>query len=152
MNKTEQIFNTEALSAREQVTDWFDLKEKLGNRVAGEFLGFWQVPARGVFRAQVGIALKDFEEPNRVWGVNLPAYFEEQLALYRVSDEVGAEFFKIIPAKEVGMNDTKAIRLFNITKLAREKEGIQTTPSKPEIVKNDSEIEVVDLTSDKSPF
>lgn len=138
-NKLDRIFDQSALSAREQVTEWVNIKEKLGTRVAGKYLGYWINPARGKFRQQVGIALQDFEDASKVFGVNLAEYFESTVSLYRIGDEVGAEYYKDIPAKEAGMSDTKAVRLFNPTKVEREKAGVHTEPTKAVVIDKGSE-------------
>lgn len=139
MSNIDRIFDTNALSAREQVTDWYELKKTLGNRIAGTYMGYWIVPAKGKFRAQIGIALQDFDDKAKVVGVNLAEYFEDQVQLYRLGDEVGAEYYKDIPAKEAGMSDTKAVRLFNVTKMAREKAGEYTAPVKTADVAEDAD-------------
>lgn len=119
-NIMDQVFDGSNLSAREQVTDWVKLKEKLGTRIGGNFLGYWEKPAEGVYRRQVSIALADFETPAKVYGVTLPDYFEKDLANYQVGDRVGAEYYKDIPAKEAGVSATKAVRLFNLDLKARQ--------------------------------
>ena len=70
-----QLFDTDNLSPREQVTNWVKIKEKLGTRVSGKFLVYWNKPAEGVFCAAVCVALRDFNDPSIVHGVPLPDYF-----------------------------------------------------------------------------
>lgn len=107
------LFSPENFSAREQVTEWVKLKEKLGTRVGGYFLGFWEKPAEGVYKRQISMALKDFKNPGVVYGITLPDYFEKDLCQFRLNDRVGAEYYKDIPAKGPGLSATKAVRLVN---------------------------------------
>lgn len=119
----DDIFDSSALSAREQVTEWVNIKERLGKRVSGKYLGFWIKPAEGLFREQLGIALADLKDPSVVYGVNVPSYFRENVLGYRLNDRVGVEYYKDIPAKQAGMSATKAVRLFNPDQKIREANG-----------------------------
>ena len=122
-----QLFDTDNLSPREQVTNWVKIKEKLGTRVSGKFLGYWNKPAEGVFRAAVCVALRDFNDPSIVHGVTLPDYFEKTFVEYRLGDRVGFEYYKDIPSKEAGISATKAVRAFNLDLKGRKERGEQTT-------------------------
>lgn len=139
-----KLFSADNLSAREQVTNWIKLKEKLGTRVAGIFLGFWEKPAEGVYRRQVSMALRDFKDSAVIYGVTLPDYFEKDLMRYRSGDQVGAEYYKDIPAKEAGVSATKAVRLFNLDLKEREKNGTAqgvVTPSTPKVEEADNDLD-----------
>lgn len=127
----EQLFDTDNLSPREQVTNWVKIKEKLGTRVSGKFLGYWTKPAEGVFRAAVCVALRDFNDPSVVHGVTLPDYFEKTFMEYRLGDRVGFEYYKDIPSKEPGISATKAVRAFNLDLKGRKERGEQTAELKP---------------------
>lgn len=135
------LFDESNLSAREQVTEWVKLKEKLGTRVAGFFAGYWEKPAEGVYRRQVSLALRDFNDSKKVIGVTLPDYFEKDLARYHAGDRVGAEYYKDIPPKKAGVSATKAVRLFNLDLKEREKNGQAAivTPSTPKVVDDEDE-------------
>lgn len=131
-NSMDRVFDSSALSAKGQVTDWFTIKEKLGNRIGGTFIGYWNEPAKGKFRAQIGVALADFDDAKKVWGVNLPEYFGKEISEYRRGDQCGFEYYKDIPSKEAGMSDTKAIRAFNPDNAARLVAGETATVTAPE--------------------
>lgn len=122
-----QLFDTANLSAREQVTTWVKLKEKIGTRSAGNFLGYWEKPAEGVFRRQVCVALRDFKDPSIVYGVTLPEYFENDIKQYRLNDRVGYEYYKDNPSKEPGISATKVIRGFNLDLKKRMEDGTAST-------------------------
>ena len=117
------IFSADALSPREQVTEWVTLKEKLGTKVGGRWIGYWNVPAQGVFKAQLGAALQDIDDPTKVYGVNLSEYFRDQISEFQVGDLVGFEYYKDIPAKTAGLSATKAIRAYNADNVKRKLAG-----------------------------
>lgn len=119
----DRIFNKKSLPIRSRITDWVNIKESLGTQVGGIFLGYFEVPATGNFKAQVGVALQDVDDEAKVYGVNLPEYFGKELSFYQVGDECGFEYYKDIPAKEKGMSDTKAIRPYNPDHEDRKKKG-----------------------------
>lgn len=119
----DRIFNKASLPVRSRITDWIVIKEKLGMQVGGKFLGYFEVPANGKFKAQVGVALQDVEDATKVYGVNLPEYFSKEVEQYQLDDECGFEYYKDIPAKEKGMSDTKAIRAYNPDLQERVKKG-----------------------------
>lgn len=125
-SKLDALFNEKNLSAREKVTKWVNIKEKLGARCGGFFLGFWEKPAEGKFKRAISIALEDFEDPKIVYGVTIPEYYEKEICRFMFRDEVGVEFYKIIPAKEKGMSDTKALHLINTTLTDRMGKGTAT--------------------------
>lgn len=136
-NAMSRVFDKSVLSAREQVTEWKNVKEKLGTRVAGKFLGYWLVPAQGKYRAQVRIALQDFENESVVYGVNLAEYFKDTLSEYSKGDDVGVEYYKDIPSKEAGMSPTKAVRLYNPSLSERKEKGEVISKTLPEAQNGD---------------
>lgn len=129
-----QIFDQGNLPPREQVTDWVKIKEKLGTRVAGTYLGFWEKPAEGVYRRMVTVALRSLKDESIVYGVTLPECFEKDLSTWLVGDKVGFEYYKDIPAKEAGVSPTKAIRSFNLD--AKSRGGSSVSPSVKTEVQN----------------
>jgi len=133
--QSNRVFDPSALSAQRQVTEWVAIKEKLGTKVAGEFVGFWNVPARGKFRAQTGVALRDFENKSVVYGINVSEYFQEVVSEWAVGDACGFEYYNDKPASEPGMSPTKQIRDYNPDLSDRKKKGeviIKTAPQQEE--------------------
>lgn len=130
----DKIFNASALSAQEQVTEWVTLKAKLGTKVGGKFIGYWNVPAQGVFKAQLGVALQDIDDASKVYGVNLAEHFRDQLSEFQVGDLVGFEYYKDIPAKKAGLSATKAIRAYNADNVKRKLAGEVTVKTEAEAV------------------
>lgn len=133
----DDIFNSNNLSPREQVTDWEKgalKKLGVGSKIAGRFVGFWLVPAKlsddgkkELFGAQLGVALRDLKNPEVIYGLNLSTYMQDKLQGYNVDDIVGFEYFKDIPSKQKGLSATKAIRAYNVTEIERMKNGIKAT-------------------------
>lgn len=117
------MFAPENFSAREKVTEWVNIKEKIGTRCGGKFLGYWEKPAEGKFKRSISVALQDFEDPKLVYGVTIPEYYEKDVMRFLGNDEVGIEYYKDSPAKEKGMSPTKVLRLINLTLNTRIKNG-----------------------------
>lgn len=120
-----QIFNKANLSPKEQVTDWdtANLKKKgIGSKIAGKFVGFWYVAPKGVFKAQIGVALRDLEDAAVVYGLNLSEYFKDKAATYQLGDLLGFEYTHDKPNKD-GMNATKVIACYNLSETERIQKG-----------------------------
>jgi hypothetical protein len=122
-NVFESIFDSSALSAKEQVTEWVKIKEKLGTRVGGYFVGAWVVPAKGVYREQIGVAIRDVKNPEIVYGVSLASYMLDDVSKFEEGDLCGFEYYKDIPSKTPGLSATKAVRWFNKEVQDRVKNG-----------------------------
>ena len=142
-NNLDRVFDPSALSAQKQVTEWVSIKETLGTKVAGNFVGFWSVPARGKFRAQVGVALSDFDKPATVYGVNLPEYFTEGVSEWIPGDACGFEYYNDKPATEPGMSATKQLRDYNPDLFERKKKGEVIATTAPQAAE-EPEDEVVE--------
>ena len=143
-NNLDRVFDPSALSAQKQVTEWVSIKETLGTKVAGNFVGFWSVPARGKFRAQVGVALSDFDKPATVYGVNLPEYFTEGVSEWIPGDACGFEYYNDKPATEPGMSATKQLRDYNPDLFERKKRGEVIKRTTAEVAEEETQEQVQD--------
>jgi len=126
------IFSNDALSARDQVSSWANIKQNIGDKVHGEFLGWWEQPANPGFRPQLGMALKQGD--GSVIGVTVTdtSYMRSQIEETEVGDGVG---LKYVGDKEVGKpQPAKIIKYFNPDLQNRKKEGVVSNGSTPATV------------------
>lgn len=92
MRNEQDIFSSAGLSARDQVTDWVTVKKNIGDKVAGKFMGYWEVPPRGEFKAQLAVALKTAD--GKVVGINLndSPYMRPRVEGSQIGDDVGIRY------------------------------------------------------------
>lgn len=102
------IFSASGLPAREQVSEWINIKGKIGDKVMGTFLGWWISPAQKAgFKDQIGIALKLAD--GKVVGVSVgdTSYMRSRIEPSEIGDAVGLKYEgdkdtgQILPAKIV---------------------------------------------------
>lgn len=125
----EEIFSSEALSARDQVTEWVNIKKNVGDKVSGVFLGFWESPAQNGFKAQLGLALKRKDEV--VVGVNVTdtTYMRSRVEASKVGDRVGLQY---VGEKDTGqIQKAKIVKYYNPDAEERNRKGEVSIPSKP---------------------
>lgn len=126
------IFSQKGLPAREQVSDWFNIKEKIGTKIAGIFQGWWISPANQAgFKDQIGVALK--LEDGKIVGVSLgdTPYMRSRIEPSQVGDRVG---LKYEDDKDTGKpQPAKIIKFYNPDLEERREKGTVTI-SKPETI------------------
>ncbi len=87
------IFSQAGLPAREQVSDWFNIKKEIGTKIAGIFQGWWisKANAEG-FKDQIGIAIK--LDDGKIVGVSLgdTPYMRSRIEPSQVGDRVGLKY------------------------------------------------------------
>lgn len=91
--KEEDIFSSAGLPAREQVSDWFNIKEAVGTKIMGVFMGWWISPSNNAsFKDQIGVALKTAD--GKVIGVSLgdTPYMRGRIAPSQIGDKVGLKY------------------------------------------------------------
>jgi len=123
----QDIFSSAGLPAREQVTTWFKIKEKVGNKVSGEFLGAWFKEADAGFNASIGVAIKQTD--GSVVGVSLSdtPYMRSRVEPSQIGDMVG---IKYEGDKDTGKpQPAKIVKFYNPALEERRKKGeVKETP------------------------
>ena len=145
------MFKPENFSAREKVTQWVNIKEKIGTRCGGYFLGYWEKAAEGKFKRSISLALQDFKNPSIIYGVTIPEYYEKDVSRFLYNDQVGIEYYKDIPAKEKGMSDTKALHVVNPSLQDRVKNGT-AAPAQAQPKTAQTAVEKEQPVEDDPPF
>lgn len=128
----DDIFDTNALSARDQVSEWVKIKETIGDSVSGTFLGWWEVAPHDGFKAQIGIAIKTKEE--KVVGVNVSdtSYMRGNILTTNIGDRIGLRYEG---DKDTGqIQKAKIIKFYNPDRSKREKDGVKSEGSTPQAV------------------
>lgn len=123
------IFSAKGLPAREQVSEWFNIKEKIGTKIAGVFQGWWISPAnKAGFKDQIGVALL---VDGKILGVSLgdTPYMRSRIEPSQVGDRVG---LKYEGDKDTGqIQPAKIIKFYNPDLEERRAKGTVVI-SKPE--------------------
>lgn len=130
MKNEQDIFSSAALSPRDQVSDWANIKKAVGDKVSGTFQGYWETPAKDGFKAQLGIAYRDAE--GKVWGINVNdnSYFRSQIELSKAGDSIGLRYEG---DKDTGqIQKAKIIKFYNPDLQARKSSGVALGVTKPE--------------------
>lgn len=126
------IFSQDGLPAREQVSEWFNVKEKVGTKIMGEFMGWWISPAnKPGFKDQIGVALRTAD--GKVLGVSLgdTSYMRSRIEPSKIGDRVG---LKYEGDKDTGqIQPAKIIKFYNPDLEARRSKG-EVVISKPEVL------------------
>ena len=152
MDSFDTMFNPENFSAREKVNKWVNIKEKIGTRCHGFFLGFWEKPAEGVYRRSISIALQDPKDPAVVYGVTIPEYYEKDVQKFLYNDQVGVEYFKDNPPKEKGLSPTKVLRMINLSLNERAKNGVSTPVTQTPVAAATTVETEAKSVEDENPF
>lgn len=131
------IFNSESLPAREQVSEWVNVKEKIGDNVFGIFLGSWKSPSKiDASKMQISMAIKTNE--GKVVGVSLndSVYISSRLEASKVGDKFGVRYEG---DKDTGKaQPAKIVKIYNPDLEDRVKKGeavtttVETVPHTPE--------------------
>jgi len=128
------VFSPQGLPAREQVTEWFKIKETIGNKIMGTFMGWWVKPSDNTsYQDQVGVALKKAD--GTVVGVSLSdtPYVRGRLELSQIGDRVGVKYEG---DKDTGKpQPAKIVKIYNPDLEARKESGTVRTTA-PEILKD----------------
>lgn len=124
------IFSPDGLPAREQVSEWVNIKKNIGDKIHGTFMGWWISPAnKAGFKDQIGVALK--LEDGKIVGVsqNDTDYMRRRLEPSMIGDMVG---FKYEGDKDTGKPQAaKIVKFYNPALEKRRAEG-KITISQPE--------------------
>lgn len=119
---SEDVFSTGGLPPREQVASWFKIKDKVGTKISGIFVGWWiSPPNKNVDKEQIGVAIKI--DDGTVVGVSLSStsYMQERLKEALPGDKVG---IKYEGDKDVGKpQPAKIVKFYNLDGETRRKEG-----------------------------
>lgn len=150
--KDEDIFSQAGLPAREQVTEWVKIKEKIGDKVSGIFMGWWVSKSnKPGFKDQIGIAIRLAD--GKVVGVSVgdTGYMRSRIEPSKVGDRVG---LKYEGDKDTGqIQKAKIVKFYNPDLQARQEAGEAVVISKPEIVGNANPNAPVDNdVEDEDPF
>lgn len=124
------IFSDKGLPAREQVSEWINIKKNIGDRVFGVFLGWWVSPSnKAGFKDQLGVALK--RDDGVIIGISVgdTSYMRSRLEPSEIGDEVG---FKYEGDKDTGqIQPAKIVKFYNPALEERRASG-QLKKSEPE--------------------
>lgn len=133
------IFSQSGLPAREQVSEWFNIKEAVGTKIAGLFQGWWISPAnKAGFKDQIGVALKLAD--GKIVGISLgdTPYMRSRIEPSQVGDRVG---LKYEGDKDTGKpQPAKIIKFYNPDLEARREKGTVVI-SKPETISKSSALD-----------
>lgn len=136
------VFNGDALSPRDQVSEWVNIKKNVGDKVSGIFMGWWESPAQNGFKAQLGIALR--QNDGKVVGVNVTdtSYMRQRISPSQIGDRVGLKFEG---EKDTGqIQKAKIIKFYNPDLEARNRKGEVSKGSTPAVVTEDTSLGAMD--------
>lgn len=124
------IFSQAGLPAREQVSDWVNIKKAVGDKIAGTFMGWWISKSNNTsYKDQIGIAIKTAD--GKVVGVSVSdtPYMRSRIEPSQVGDRVG---LKYEGDKDTGKpQPAKIIKFYNPDLEVRREKG-SVVISKPE--------------------
>ena len=148
--KEEDVFSQDGLPPREQVSQWANVKKEIGDKVMGEFLGWWISPATDSnYNDQIGVALKitntkqNFKnnkgealevKEGEVLGISLSdtSYMRERIAPSVIGDVVG---IKYEADKDTGKPQPAKIVKFYNPDLEKRREAGTIVDTEPEVLK-----------------
>ena len=136
------VFNEAGLPIRNRITEWFDIKEKIGAAVEGTFVGWFENPSRNDgFKDQVVIVIKRKGDGAVVAvALNDNPINRDRLMASMEGDEVGVRY---VMDKDVGKpQKAKIINIYNPALEERAKAGKKVTTQATEApVEDDQSID-----------
>ncbi len=151
----QDIFNAAGLPAREQVSEWADIRKNVGDKVMGVFMGWWESKAtKPGFKDQLGVALKQAD--GKVIGISVgdTSYMRSRLEPSEIGDKVG---FKYEGDKDTGqIQPAKIIKFYNPDMEARREKGTlkvsapESATSSPSATTTEATLE--DIAGEEQPF
>ncbi len=133
------VFSTGEQLARDSVEGWFTFKA-VGDKIGGEIVDMFEVPAKGAFKAQRVFTLKTKDGKTYNVGIKRTRYTLTRTDGLQIGDELGIIFEKEIPAKVAGMHPAKSL-VFVSKKNGDRKPGEQAKDMKPEAPIEDDNID-----------
>ena len=141
-HKCMSVFNEAGLPIRNRITEWFDIKEKIGAAVEGTFVGWFENPSRNDgFKDQVVIVIKRKGDGAVVAvALNDNPINRDRLMASMEGDEVGVRYDM---DKDVGKpQKAKIINIYNPALEERAKAGKKVTTQATEApVEDDQSID-----------
>lgn len=126
-HKCMSVFTEAGLPIRNRITEWVDIKEKIGTAVEGTFVGWFENPSRkDGFKDQVAIVIKRAKDGAVVAvALNDNPINRDRLMASMEGDEVGVRYDM---DKDVGKpQKAKIINIYNPALEERAKEGKKVT-------------------------
>lgn len=146
MTNENDVFSASGLPAREQVSEWVNIKKNIGDKVHGIFMGWWISKSNDSnFKDQIGIALK--REDGVMVGISVSdtPYMRERVEGSQIGDRAG---LKYEGDKDTGKpQPAKIVKFYNPDLELRRSKG-EVRVSTPEVVGGATETPAADPTNE----
>lgn len=121
------IFNADALPARDRIADWVKIKDNVGDKVHGTYEGCYRKEGNPGFSDQLVVILTMSDGVTRGLSLSATSYMTEIEQIWKVGDRVG---FKYEGDKDTGKpQPAKIIKKYNPDLEARKRDGSQPSPT-----------------------